>query len=116
MINRKRTISFLCPAVITFGIWAASPVFFGIVEPWDTPTPFYSAASLLGGALLALAYPVLLLHCFLGAWAGQIVALLVLPGVDRGWFLLGVISTGIGSLVFFAGALLGGWLRRKAAA
>lgn len=98
-----------------FGVWALSPHLFGRVEPWDTPYPFYSGASVLGGALIGFLFPHHLLSCFLGASAGQIAALLLLPGHDPGWFLLGFITTGIGSTFLAAASAVGSWLRSRSA-
>jgi len=103
-------------ALLTFFIWAISPVLFGQVEPWDTPYPFYTIAIFLSGALIGYRYRgVALLPCFLGAWAGQIAALLILPGHDRTWLALGAVTTGIGSLLAVAGAALGALIRRGSA-
>ncbi len=103
-------------AVLTFSIWALSPPIFGQLEPWDTPYPFYSLASLVGGALLGFAVPRHFVACFLGAWAGQIAALLFLPGHDQGWLELGLLTTGIGSVVLATGAAIGSRLRGWSAA
>jgi hypothetical protein len=99
-----------------FAVWALSPHLFGILEPWDTPYPVYSAASLLGGAFIGSLFPHRILQCFLGAWAGQLVALVALPGHDPSWFLLGLITTGIGSSFLAAAAAVAGWLRTRSAA
>jgi hypothetical protein len=103
-------------ALLTFFIWASSPLLFAQVEPWDTPYPFYSITAFLGGGLLGYRFRGgALLPLFLGAWVGQVVALLSLPGQDRTWFMLGVVTTGIGSLVVLAGAALGALIHRRAA-
>jgi hypothetical protein len=108
----SRRSRWLAPAVgaalLTFLIWASSPLLFGQLEPWDTPYPIYTIAVFLGGVIFGYRYGgAAILSCPLGAWAGQIVALLVLPGLDRTWFLLGVFTTGLGSLLALAGAALG---------
>ena len=103
-------------ALLTFLIWASSPLLFAQVEPWDTPYPFYSVTAFLGGALLGYRFRGgAFLAVFLGAWVGQALALLVLPGHDRTWFLLGVVTTGIGSFVVLVGAAVGALLRGRAA-
>ena len=94
-----------------FGVWALSPRAFGVVEPWDTPYPVYATASLLGGATIGLCFPRRLLAAFLGAWSGQAVALLLLPGHDAAWLPLGLVTTGIGSALLTLAAALGSWLR-----
>jgi hypothetical protein len=99
--------AFLAAAAATFAVWAASPALTGRVEPWDAEWPYYGGASLLLGAAVGLALPRRFASSFFGAWAGQAAALLVLPGNDRAWFLLGAITTGIGSVVFLAGYAAG---------
>jgi hypothetical protein len=94
-------------AVLGFGIWAVSPILTGQREPWDSEYPFYLLASLIGGGVLGALTPKHLLHCYAGAWFGQVVALAVLPGLDRGWLLLGVMTTAVGSLLILLGAVLG---------
>ena len=98
-----------------FLVWAASPWLFAVAEPWDAAYPFYTLAALLGGALLGLRFRAPI-PSFLGAWAGQVLALLVLPGHDRSWLMLGVVTTAIGSLLVLAGSLPGTLLRGRAKA
>lgn len=94
-------------AALGFGIWASSPILTGFAEPWDSPNPFYSLTSLVGGAVLGFLAPKHLLLCYFGAWLGQVIALAVLPGLDRGWLLLGVMSTAVGSVLILVGAVIG---------
>ena len=75
--------------LLTFLIWASSPLLYGVVEPWDTPYPFYSITAFLGGTVVGYSFRGTLLPAFVGAWLGQVVALLTLPGHDRAWFALG---------------------------
>ena len=113
--DRGADYGWLAPLLAAFGlmfsVWAVSPYAFGKAEPWDTPYPFYSTATLLGGVILGLLFPHRVPSCVFGAWAGQVVALLFLPGHDRGWFMLGLITTGIGSTFVAGAAAVGGWLR-----
>lgn len=113
--NRRRWLApGLGAALLTFFVWVGSPLLFAQVEPWDTPYPFYSITVFLGGGLLGYRFRGgALLPLFLGAWVGQIVALLSLPGHDRTWFILGVVTTGIGSLVALAGGALGALVRKR---
>jgi hypothetical protein len=116
---KGRRTSWLAPllaAAFMFGIWAASPLLFGCAEPWDSPYPVYSGASLLGGVILGFLFPHHLYSYFLGAWAGQVVALLFLPGHDRGWFALGLVTTGVGSVFLVLAAAAGRWLRVRSTA
>jgi hypothetical protein len=99
-------------AALGFGIWASSPVLTGHAEPWDSEHAFYSVALLIGGSVLGLLRSRHLLLCYLGAWSGQVVALAVLPGLDRGWLLLGVITTAMGSVWILPGAVAGRVFRR----
>lgn len=101
-------------ALCTFLIWATSPVVFSAIEPWDAPYLVYSVTTFLGGCILGYRFRGALLSSFLGAWLGQVVALLTLPGHDRTWFELGLVTTAIGSLFLVAGAFLGGLVRRLA--
>jgi hypothetical protein len=104
-------------ALLTFFIWASSPLLFAQAEPWDTPYPFYSITAFFGGCLLGFRFRGgALLPSFIGAWVGQVVALAALPGHDRTWFGLGVVTTGVGSLVVLAGALVGALVRSRTAA
>jgi hypothetical protein len=99
-------------AVLGFGIWALSPILTGQHEPWDSQYPFYSLASLIGGGVLGALAPKRLVYCYAGAWSGQVVALAVLPGLDRGWLLLGVMTTAVGSLLILVGAVIGRAVRQ----
>lgn len=99
---------------IGFGLWASAPLLVGRREPWDAELPFYyTGLMLLGGGAVGAAFPGRVGCAFLGFWVGQAVAFLVLPGHDRGWAWLGLITTGLGSL-FGVGGFLGGWLLRSA--
>lgn len=96
-----------------FGLWASAPWLVGTREPWDAEIPFYyTGLMLLGGTALGAAFPQRSVAAFLGFWAGQFIATLVLPGYDRTWAALGVITTGIGSLIGLGGYLAGALLRR----
>ena len=108
----SRLISTIAAGILGFGIWAASPALTGVPEPWDSEYPYYLVLSIVGGGTLGFFYSKHLLFCYVGAWSGQIVALAVLPGLDRGWILLGVMTTAIGSLLILLGAVIG-WLLRK---
>ena len=99
-------------ALLGFGIWAASPSLTGVAEPWDAEFPYYSLTAVIGGAVVGWAFPRLWLWVVPGAWLGQVIGLGVLPGLDRGWLLLGVFTTGIGSLFFLPGAAFGAFLGR----
>lgn len=92
--------------VFGFGLWASSQLITGKLEPWDAEWPFYSGAMLVGGAVLGMALPRQTVSMYLGLWGGQAFALW-LPGHDRAWVLLGLITTGMGSLLGLAGYLAG---------
>lgn len=96
----------LAAAILAYAVWASSPLLFSAVEPWDTPYPFYSVTLFFGGLFIGYVFSAVASPA-LGAWAGQVAALLTLPGHDRDWILLGVVTTGIGSLLVLAGVLLG---------
>ncbi|MBS3964111.1 MAG: hypothetical protein KGZ80_06395 [Methylomonas sp.] len=96
-------------------VWTLSSELAGTPLPWDAAWPFYS--SVLFGTGLVVAQ---LTHrpgfCVLAAWAGQIAALILLP-LDRttnmwgeaAWWVLGILATGIGSLL-----VAGGWIAGRA--
>lgn len=90
--------------LLGFGLWASSRLVVGTLEPWDAEWPYYSGVMLVGGAAMGMALPRQAATVFLGLWAGQALALL-LPGHDRSWFLLGCVTTGIGSLLGLTGYL-----------
>lgn len=101
--------------LLGFGLWASSRLVVGTLEPWDAEWPYYSGAMLAGGVAMGMALPRQAAAVFLGLWVGQMLGLL-LPGHDRSWFLLGCVTTGIGSLLGLTGYLAGavaraGWRR-----
>lgn len=86
-----------------FLVWALSPTLTGRVEPWDADWPYYSTAILLAGLLVGIAFRRALLSAYIGAWVGQILALMTLPSVDRSWWYRGVLATAVGSLIILLG-------------
>jgi hypothetical protein len=95
-----------------FGLWASAPWLVGTREPWDAEMPYYyTGAMLLGGATLGLAFPRRFVIAYLGMWIGQAIAMLVLPGHDRAWAYLGIVTTGAGSLIGLGGYLAGSVMR-----
>ncbi len=100
-------------SALGFGIWAASPLITGRAEPWDAEITYYTLTSVIGAAVVGYAFPRHWLLVFPGAWSGQVIGLAVLPGLDRGWLLLGAITTGIGSLLFLPGSALGALVGRR---
>ena len=103
----NRLIAVAASAAFGFMIWAVSPTLTGFHEPWDSELPFYSATSLVGGSILGFFLHRHPMFLYLGAWWGQVVALAVLPGLDRGWLLLGVITTAVGSTLTLLGGMIG---------
>lgn len=103
----------LVAAALGFSLWAVSPILTGHAEPWDSEQPLYLVYSVLSGLALGWFAPRHLLRIYLGFWIGQIVALATLPGLDRGWLLLGVMTTAIGSLLVLGAAALGRLIRRQ---
>ena len=107
--NRRSQFILLFAAMVGFLVWALSPRLFGASEPWDSSIFAYVsvmvATGLVSGLLCTEGEMLLLGYC--GIWFGQALALAVLPGFQRGWLLLGVITTAIGSLPTFVGAAAG---------
>lgn len=115
-IERHRIACAVGAFVFGFGLWAGSPGLVGKREPWDAQLPFYyTGAMLLGGAALGAALPRCAAIALLGLWAGQAIAMWALPGHDRTWAYLGIVTTGAGSLIGLAGYLAGSVLRILAA-
>ncbi len=112
---RKHFPTIVASILLGFLIWALSPSLLGEAEPWDSPYPFYSIVLFSGGALIALlngkSHPL----CGPGVWLGQVIALCTLPGIDRGWIMLGIFTTALGSLFAVLGnviiGLIGAFLR-----
>jgi hypothetical protein len=96
-------------------VWALSPRVTGEPLPWDASWPYYSLWLIGCGCALSLVTrryaPVVL-----AVWIGQVTALVVLPldtsanmWGEGAWWVLGVLSTAIGSLL----ALIGLWIGRS---
>lgn len=111
-LDRRRLLCSSGASIFSFALWASSPWLVGTREPWDAELPFYYTG-LIGaaGALLGAAWPGRPVTAFLGFWAGQVMALATLPGHDRTWIYLGVATTGVGSLIGWAGYVAGALLR-----
>ena len=103
--------AFVYAFLLGFLLWALSPWLFGVREPWDTDTYVYTVVLVSGGVVLAQLSRRPFLTGYLGVWLGQLAAVL-LPWQDATWFLIGLVTTALGSLVFLAGAVLG-WVFRK---
>lgn len=110
--QKEFLIVFLVAAAFGFCIWAFSPFFTGHKEPWDAEYPFYLFVSAIGGIVFGTLAPKHIVACYLGAWLGQVLAFGTLPGLDRGWLLLAIITTGIGSLRVLIFAFIGSLIRR----
>lgn len=115
----RNIVGILISTAAGFLVWGLSPKITGTPLPWDAPWPFYSSALLVTG--LIVAQPAhRMWPCVFGAWVGQVVALLVLP-LDRttnmwgegAWWVLGIVATGVGSLIVAAGWLAGRAIRKK---
>jgi hypothetical protein len=94
-------------AAVGFLLWALSPTLLGVAEPWDTEHRVYTLAMVGAGLALGLLNPRAPAAAYLGAWLGQVLALIVLPSFDNDWLLLGAISTAVGSLWFLLGVAVG---------
>ena len=115
----QETMAIVITIVVGFGVWALSPRLVATPLPWDADWPFYSTV-LLGTGFLISRFTMKPWLGFFGFWAGQIVALLVLP-LDRttnmlgptAWWVLGVLSTAVGALILVVGWYLGQTLHRR---
>ena len=113
------TVALIISMVVGFGVWALSPGLVNTPLPWDADWPFYSTILLVTGFLVSRV-TVKPWRGFFGIWAGQIVALLVLP-LDRttnmfgptAWWVLGFVSTGVGALLLVVGWYLGNTFYRR---
>ena len=112
-------------AILGAGIWIASPIFTGHVEPWDSEGPFYLPVMVVGSFIVGLLFSpgsnvrsvgnellIGVLGCFFGVWIGQLLAIMIIPTIEKVWFLLFLLTTGIGSLLALPGALAGAFLRQ----
>ena len=95
----SRILAFLSSLCLGFGVWALSRTFTGQSEPWDATFPFYVITFLIGGSIISLITGHHHILCWFGVWIGQVAALLILPGLDRSWILLGAITTAAGSMI-----------------
>ena len=109
-------------ALVGFGVWALSPVMTGQVEPWDGPGSYYAIALSIGGLCVGCLAPDVpssrMPHgaraalAFAGVWLGQLTAGLVfIGGPLLGIFIIGSISTGVGSVLFLPGFAVGSLIR-----
>ncbi len=115
----QEAVAIIVSNVVGFGVWAFSPRLVDTPLPWDADWPFYSMI-LLGTGFLVSLITIKPWLGFFGVWTGQIVALLVLP-LDTttnmlgptAWWVLGVVSTGVGALILVVGWHLGKTLFRR---
>jgi hypothetical protein len=114
-MNPRRWSAFLIGLILGAGIWLLSPWITGHSEPWDAEGGYYAGALLatgaLGGLLLPLNWPAVVL----GIFAGQV--LVILGGVladptSASLWPLGLVFLGAYSVLALVGALLGAVLRR----
>lgn len=96
-----------------FAVWASSLNLTGEVEPWDSE--FYLVTLILGislGALVTRDPAWTAIWYGIGLWVGQVLAIAFVPHIAiQGWFNLGVITTGIGSVQGIVGVYLA-WFSR----
>ena len=112
-------MAIIVTTAVGFAVWALSPSLVDTPLPWDAAWPFYSTILLSTGFLVSQVTIKPWLG-FFGVWAGQVFALVALP-LDRTtnmfgpavWWALGVVGTGVGSLILVVGWLLGKTLQRK---
>lgn len=104
-------VSALAGAAVGFGIWLVAPVVAGRAAPWDAAFPLYGVVLISSGILVGLMGPrprfLGWLTSWIGTWAGQVLALLILPWLERVSLPAGVASTGLGSSLFVIGTVAG---------
>lgn len=104
-------VSALAGAGVGFGVWLVAPWVAGRAEPWDASYPLYSVALIGSGILLGLLGPrprrLGWLTAWIGAWAGQVAALLLLPWLEPAALSTGALVTGLGSSLFVIGTVAG---------
>jgi hypothetical protein len=107
--NRKlsQTQVFIISAIFGFCILALLPIVTGHSDPWDTGDNSYFIVLIVGGFILGVLAPRYPAVCYLGAWLGQVLAIEVLPGIDKAWWMLGVLTFGIASILVLVGAIIG---------
>ena len=111
-MKRNAAIGLSVAAGLGAGIWAASPLVTGSVEPWDAESTYYIISLCLVGAVVGFLYPQQFWVAFPGVVAGQLIYLHVfLPSGPL--LLLGVLFLlGYGVLPLIA-ALLAGMIRQR---
>ncbi|MCK4905674.1 hypothetical protein KAS42_05505 [bacterium] len=107
--NRKlsQTQVFIISAIFGFCILALLPIVTGHNNPFDVEDKSYFVVLIVGGFILGMLAPRYLAVCYLGVWLGQVLAIEVLPGIDKAWWMLGVLTFGILSILVLVGAFIG---------
>jgi hypothetical protein len=114
LLWRTRLTPFFGAFALGILLWVTSEPVIGHTEPWDSAAPYYSAVMMFGGIVLGVGWSHYRAKMwgYLGAWLGQFLGALLVTG-DRSWWLLGLVSTGVGSLWIPFGMWVGGALREK---
>ena len=104
---RAIIVGILAP-IMGYGSWLISLILWDRPEAWDSPIPGYYTFSIGGaGFICGVISPCKFLIPYLGVWFGQVLASGTLPGIDKSWLYLGVITTAIGSVIALFGLALG---------
>ena len=103
--------AFALAVVLGAVIWALSRPVTGKVEPWDANSPYYYLALLGAGFASGMAIPARKRFHYLGAWAGQLLYMILFLPIG-GLIVLGVVVLLAYTLLFLAGAVAGMWLHR----
>ena len=113
-MKHRTAVAFVVASALSASVWALSPVLTGHAEPWDADGPYYLFALAIAGAISGCLFPKPLWTHYMAAVVGQ--AAFEVAFLDVGpLFVLGLLFLAGSSLVFFAAAVLGGFVRVRCA-
>lgn len=110
-MKKDLIISILVSSALGVLIWLFSPYATGMVEPWDSETPYYLICLLSAGFITGALYPRHILAGFIGIVSGQLFYLFVfLPSGSL--IFLGVPFMFVYGLLALLGSFLGAATKR----
>ena len=109
-MRQRAAFAFVLAAALSASVWALSPLLTGHAEPWDADGSYYLSALAIAGAVSGSLFPKPLWAHYVGAVFGQ--AAFEVAFLDMGpLFILGLLFLASSSIVFFAAAALGAFVR-----